>query len=96
MDRSGRPAVDDCSLALVLWMLDTFGREASDIRAEVCAPDSEGTRGRHPVAADGSAEVYSFSLADLDVEKNEVFDLKLRMKFGKAPLPPASRSGEAP
>ncbi|MFJ3965355.1 MYXO-CTERM sorting domain-containing protein [Streptomyces sp. NPDC090036] len=27
--------------------------------------------------------MYSFSLADVDVEMNEVFDLQLRMKFGK-------------
>lgn len=83
VDNSGRPAVDDHSLELVLWTLDTFGWEAGDIQAEIYAPDSKGTWGWHAVEADGSEEVYSFSLADVDVEKNEVFDLKLRMKFGK-------------
>ncbi|MGW6844747.1 hypothetical protein [Streptomyces sp. NPDC054958] len=83
VDNSGRPAVDDHSLELVLWTLDTFAWEAGDIQAEVYAPDSKGTWGWHAVEAYGSEEVYSFSLADVDVEKNEVFDLKLRMKFGK-------------
>ncbi|MFB7257684.1 hypothetical protein [Streptomyces nojiriensis] len=83
VDNSGRAAVDDHSLELVLWTLDTFGWEAGDIRTEIYAPDSKGTWGWHAVEADGSEEVYSFSLADVDVEKNEVFDLKLRMKFGK-------------
>ncbi|MFI1285481.1 hypothetical protein ACH4U5_32805 [Streptomyces sp. NPDC020858] len=83
MDNSGREAVDDYSLELVLWTLDTFGWESGDIQTEVYAPDSKGTWGWHAVEAYGSEEVYSLSLADVDVEKNEVFDLKLRMKFGK-------------
>lgn len=83
VDNSGRPAVDDHSLELVLWTLDTFGWESGDIQAEIYAPDSKGTWGWHAVEAYGSEEVYSFGLADVDVEKNEVFDLKIRMKFGK-------------
>ncbi|MDX3539049.1 hypothetical protein PV721_32915 [Streptomyces sp. MB09-01] len=83
VDNSGRPAVDDYSLELVLWTLDTFGWEAGDIRTEVYAPDSKGAWGWHAIAPDGSEEVYSLSLADVDIETNEVFDLKLRMKFGK-------------
>ncbi|MFF4450283.1 hypothetical protein [Streptomyces sp. NPDC001502] len=83
VDNSGRPAVDAHSLELVLWTLDTFGWEAGDIQTEIYAPDSKGAWGWHAVEAYGSEEVYSFSLADVDVEKNEVFDLKLRMKFGK-------------
>ncbi|MEU9166032.1 hypothetical protein AB0D29_37875 [Streptomyces sp. NPDC048424] len=83
VDNSGRPAVDDYSLELALWTLDTFGWEAGDIRTEVYAPDSKGVWGWHAIAADGSEEAYSLSLADVDIEKNEVFDLKLRMKFGK-------------
>ncbi|WP_158781050.1 hypothetical protein [Streptomyces sp. NRRL S-237] len=83
VDNSGRPAVDDHSLELVLWTLDTFGWESGDIQTEIYAPDSKGAWGWHAVEAYGSEEVYSFSLADVDVEKNEVFDLKLRMKFGK-------------
>ncbi|WP_404959873.1 hypothetical protein [Streptomyces sp. 147326] len=83
VDNSGRPAVDDYSLELVLWTLDTFGWEADDIQAEVYAPDSKGTWGWHAIAADGSEEVYSLGVADVDIENNEVFDLKLRMKFGK-------------
>ncbi|MEJ8644122.1 hypothetical protein WKI68_27905 [Streptomyces sp. MS1.HAVA.3] len=83
VDNSGREAVDDYSLELVLWTLDTFGWESGDIQTEVYAPDSKGTWGWHAVEAYGSEEVYSLSLADVDVEKNEVFDLKLRMKFGK-------------
>ncbi|MEU9085287.1 hypothetical protein [Streptomyces sp. NPDC048357] len=83
VDNSGRPAVDDYSLELVLWTLDTFGWEAGDIQTQVYAPDSKGAWGWHTIAADGSEEVYSLGLADVDIEKNEVFDLKLRMKFGK-------------
>ncbi|WP_420080661.1 hypothetical protein ACN6AT_22630 [Streptomyces sp. JL4002] len=89
VDNTGRDAVDDHSLELVLWTLDTFRWEADDIRAEIYAPDSQGVWGWHAVDADGSEEVYSFSLADVDIEKNEVFDLRLRMKFGKDT--PASR-----
>ncbi|MEU6211453.1 hypothetical protein ABZ891_16265 [Streptomyces sp. NPDC047023] len=89
VDNAGRDAVDDHSLELVLWTLDTFRWEADDIRAEIYAPDSQGVWGWHAVEADGSEEVYSFSLADVDIEKNEVFDLRLRMKFGKDT--PASR-----
>ncbi|MFF8268783.1 hypothetical protein ACF059_15475 [Streptomyces sp. NPDC016562] len=40
-------------------------------------------RGWHKLQADGSEEVYPFALADVDVEKNEVFDRKLRMKSAK-------------
>ncbi|MGW7450612.1 hypothetical protein [Streptomyces sp. NPDC054787] len=83
VDNSGRDAVDDYSLELVLWTLDTFAWEAEDIQTEIYAPDSKGTWGWHKVQADGSEEVYAFALADVDVEKNEVFDLKLRMKFAK-------------
>ncbi|MEU7603024.1 hypothetical protein [Streptomyces sp. NPDC041003] len=83
VDNSGRPAVDDYSLELVLWTLDTFGWEAGDIQTEVYAPDSKGAWGWHAIAADGSEEVYSLGVADVDIESNEVFDLKLRMKFGK-------------
>ncbi|MGW7462914.1 hypothetical protein [Streptomyces sp. NPDC054797] len=87
VDNSGREAVDDYSLELVLWTLDTFAWEAEDIQTEIYAPDSKGTWGWHKVQADGSEEVYAFALADVDVEKNEVFDLKLRMKFAKDTLP---------
>ncbi len=83
VDNSGREAVDDYSLELVLWTLDTYGWESGDIQTEIYAPDSKGTWGWHAVEAHGSEEVYSLGLADVDVEKNEVFDLKLRMKFGK-------------
>lgn len=89
VDNAGRDAADDHSLELVLWTLDTFRWEADDIRAEIYAPDSRSAWGWHAVEADGSEEVYSFSLADVDIEKNEVFDLRLRMKFGKDT--PASR-----
>lgn len=87
VDNSGREAVDDYSLELVLWTLDTFGWEAGDIQTEIYAPDSKGTWGWHAVQADGSEETYVLSLADVDIEKNEVFDLKLRMKFGKGTPP---------
>ncbi|MFG2621854.1 hypothetical protein ACGFXC_29970 [Streptomyces sp. NPDC048507] len=81
VDNSGRAAASDYSLELVLWTLDTFSWEGKDIRAEVYAPDAAGTWGWHKIEADGSEEVYSFGVADVDIEANEVFDLKLRMKF---------------
>ncbi|MEU8777073.1 hypothetical protein [Streptomyces sp. NPDC048606] len=83
VDNSGRPAANDYSLELVLWTLDTFGWEAGDIQAEVYAPNAAGTWGWHKVEAYGSEEVYSFSVADVDIEADEVFDLKLRMKFAQ-------------
>ncbi|OKK15639.1 hypothetical protein AMK16_27460 [Streptomyces sp. CB00455] len=83
VDNSGRPAADDYSLELVLWTLDTFAWKSSDIQAEVYAPDASGTWGWHKIEPDGSEEVYSLRVADVDIEKNEVFALKLRMKFAK-------------
>ncbi|MFF4849395.1 hypothetical protein [Streptomyces sp. NPDC001194] len=83
VDNSGRPAADDYSLELVLWTLDTFAWKSSDIQAQVYAPDASGTWGWHTIDPYGSEEVYSFGVADVDIEKNEVFDLKLRMKFAK-------------
>jgi hypothetical protein len=89
VDNSGRPAVDGYSLEMDLWTLDTFGWESGDIQAEVYAPDASGAWGWHAIEAYGSEEVYSLSIAEVDIEENEVFDLKLRMKFAKDT--PASR-----
>ncbi|MFD9408363.1 hypothetical protein ACFWBN_15310 [Streptomyces sp. NPDC059989] len=89
VDNSGRPKADDYSLELALWALDTTGWEAGDIQTEVYAPDAAGTWGWHKIEAYGSEEAYSFDVADVDIEANEVFDLKLRTKFAKDT--PASR-----
>ncbi|MET9470389.1 hypothetical protein ABZY44_37505 [Streptomyces sp. NPDC006544] len=83
VDNTGRRAVDDYSLEMVLWTLDTLGFEDGDAQLEVYAPDAAGTWGWHKVDAYGSEEAWSFSLAEVDIEQNEVFDLKLRMKFAK-------------
>ncbi|MEV7524116.1 hypothetical protein [Streptomyces sp. NPDC091371] len=89
VDNSGRAKADDYSLELALFALDTTGWEAEDIQTEVYAPDGAGTWGWHAIEAYGSEEAYSFSVADVDIEANEVFDLKLRMKFAEDT--PASR-----
>ncbi|MFE3553353.1 hypothetical protein ACFXKW_00490 [Streptomyces sp. NPDC059193] len=83
VDNSGREAADDYSLELVLWTLDTFGWESSDIKAEVYAPDASGSWTWQKIEAYGSEEVYSLGVADVDIEKNEVFDLKIRMQFAQ-------------
>ncbi|WP_330334547.1 hypothetical protein OHS33_35520 [Streptomyces sp. NBC_00536] len=87
VDNSGRPAADDYSLELVLWAQDTLSWKSSDIQAEVYAPDTSGTWGWHKIEPDGSEEVYSLSIADVDIKQNEIFDLKLRMKFAKGAAP---------
>ncbi|MGW0395873.1 hypothetical protein ACWDYJ_34390 [Streptomyces sp. NPDC003042] len=83
VDNSGRAAVDDYSLELVLWTLDTAEFQDGDIQLEMYAPDSAGTWAWRTVEAYGSEEAWSLGLAEVDIEKNEVFDLKLRMKFDK-------------
>ncbi|WP_412079593.1 hypothetical protein ACLF6K_39350 (plasmid) [Streptomyces xanthophaeus] len=87
VDNSGRPAADDYSLELALMARDTTAWESGDIQLEVNAPNASGTWGWHKVEAYGSEEAYSFTLADVDIEANEVFDLKLRMKFAKDSAP---------
>ncbi|WP_329378687.1 hypothetical protein OG625_10660 [Streptomyces sp. NBC_01351] len=83
VDNSGRAKADDYSLELALWTLDTLAWEAEDIQTEVYAPNAAGTWGWQKIEAYGSEEAYSFAVADVDIEANEVFDLKLRMKFAK-------------
>nr|WSX53704.1 hypothetical protein OG409_35165 [Streptomyces sp. NBC_00974] len=83
VDNAGRRGVDDYSLEMIMWTLDTMDFEDGDAQLEVYAPDAGGAWGWHKIDAYGSEEVWSFSLAEVDIEQNEVFDLKLRMKFAK-------------
>ncbi|CAM5295708.1 hypothetical protein SAVIM338S_00373 [Streptomyces avidinii] len=83
VDNAGRQGVDDYSLEMVMWTLDTTGFEDGDAQLEVYAPGAGGTWGWHKIEAYGSEEAWSFSLAEVDINPNEVFDLKLRMKFAK-------------
>lgn len=80
VDNSGRAAIDDYQLDLVLWVKNGAFEEG-DIQLEVYAPDGKRVWGWHPVLSDGSEEVWVHELATVDIEKNETFDLKLRLKF---------------
>lgn len=86
VDNSGQEAIDDYQLELVLWVKNGAFRQ-SDIKLEVYAPDASGTWAWHPVVSDGSEEVWVHELATVDIEKNEVFDLKLRLKFDAKTTP---------
>ncbi|MCX4545650.1 hypothetical protein [Streptomyces sp. NBC_01565] len=83
VDNSGRAAVQDYSLEMALWTLDTTGFRDGDIQLEAYAPNAAGTWGWHKIEPYGSEEAWSLTLAEVDIEKNEVLDLKLRMKFAK-------------
>ncbi|MFG3001956.1 hypothetical protein [Streptomyces sp. NPDC048340] len=89
VDNSNRGAINNYSLEMAMWTLDTTGFKDGDAKLGVYAPDASGSWGWHDVEAYGSEEAWSFSLAEVDIERNEVFDLKLRMKFAKGA--PATR-----
>ncbi|MEU9377163.1 hypothetical protein AB0D94_25760 [Streptomyces sp. NPDC048255] len=80
VDNSGRDAVDDFQLDMILQAPGaSFGN--GDIMLEVFAPDASGTWGWHRVVSDGSEDTWVHELAVIDIVQNESFDLKLRMKF---------------
>ncbi|MFJ1869675.1 hypothetical protein ACIOD1_34345 [Streptomyces sp. NPDC088097] len=86
VDNSGRAAIDDYQLDLVLWVKNGAFKEG-DINLEAYAPDAKGVWGWHPVLSDGSEEVWVHELASVDIEQNETFDLKLRLKFDAKTAP---------
>ncbi|MFG2753771.1 hypothetical protein [Streptomyces xanthophaeus] len=80
VDNSGRDAVDDYQLDMILQAPGASFSDG-DIMLEVFAPDTSGTWRWHRVVSDGSEDTWVHELAVIGIAQNESFDLKLRMKF---------------
>jgi hypothetical protein len=82
VDNTGGGELKDYALGLNLFT-HTLQYKGEYIAMEAYLPNETGTWGWYPVEAYGSEESYGLYIANVSIEKNEKFDLQLRLKFTK-------------